>query len=174
VRIIGPPSVPVEIVFERMLGMKVEQRFRDDAVPELWDAAERYRIDPVGLVAQALKETGLGRFGGKVKFEFYNPCGLKTRHPDLFPGVTDGDNPLAHAMFPNWRVGALAHGQHVIAYAGWPELVTDLGDPIVDPRWDYVAGRHRLEDWAELGGKWAPSTTYGVEIEALMRRLGSP
>jgi N-acetylmuramoyl-L-alanine amidase len=135
--------------------------------PSLWSGAERYNIDPVGLVAQSYKETGAGNFPGRVKPEFYNTCGLKNRVLGLFPGVDDGDNPLAHARFASWEAGARAHAQHVRAYTGWP--VRD--DLVIDPRYWLVSGQ-KCEDWADLSGKWAPSATYGQEIEALMVRLG--
>lgn len=135
--------------------------------PALWWAAVRYGVDPVGVVAQSWKETGGGHFTGRVKPLFYNTCGLKIRHLDLFPGVTDGDNPLAHQMFPNWTIGALAHVQHLRAYAGWavPE------DELFDPRYVYVIGRDPVDTFEELSGKWAPSPTYGQEIVRLAQQL---
>jgi N-acetylmuramoyl-L-alanine amidase len=95
------------------------------------------------------------------------PRGIKIRNPDLFPGVTDDDRPLAHQMFANWEAGAAAQAQHVRAYAGCP--VT--GELIVDPRYVWVIGKHTLIEWSQLGGKWAPSPTYGTEIEQLMQKL---
>lgn len=144
-------------------------RFMGEMFDPLWEEALVYGIDPVGVVAQAYKETGGGQFAGKVRPEFYNPAGIKIRHQALFPGITDGDNPLAHAMFPNWAVGAAAHVQHLSAYAG---MRLDAGpEVIVDPRYTYVVGKYRLENFEELGGRWAPSLSYGVEIVAIARRL---
>lgn len=166
-RIIGPASATYATV-EKNLRARVglHPRFVNEMFPELWAAAVEYGLDPVGVVAQAGKETGWGNFTGNVKPEFYNTAGIKVRYNALFPGVTDGDRPLAHQMFPNWRVGAIAHVQHLRAYTGWP--VTD--EPIVDPRYQYVAA-HRLENFEDLGGKWAPSTSYGVELVGLARSL---
>jgi hypothetical protein len=166
VRIIGPSTADKASVAGRLAGMGGDKRFVGEMLNPLWSAAERYGIDPAGVVAQSYKETGGGKFGGKVKPEFYNTCGLKIRHQNLYPGVTDGDNPLAHAMFPSWEVGAEAHVQHLRAYAGWP--VTDL---IVDPRYVLVIGRHACESFAELGGKWAPTASYGTELVAIARKL---
>ena len=140
-------------------------RFVDEMVPELWAAAMEYGIDPVGIVAQSAKETGWGNYGGAVLPQFYNTAGIKIRHQSLFPGVTDGDRPLAHQMFPNWTVGAMAHAQHLRAYAGKP--VVGL---VVDPRYTLVNAPF-VSTWAGLGGRWAPSVTYGQEIEAIMMRL---
>lgn len=167
-RILGPPSVTVAHLSARLtLQADAHPRFLGEMFQPLWEAAESYTVDPVGMVAQAFKETGGGRYGGKVKPEHYNPCGLKIRHLDLYPGVTDGDNPLAHAMFPNWTTGCRAQAQHLRAYAGWPVHPENL----VDPRYTLVIGRHRCESFEELGGKWAPSLTYGQEIVTLARRL---
>lgn len=96
-----------------------------------------------------------------------NTAGIKVRHTDLFPGITDNDRPLEHQMFPNWEVGAVAQAQHVRAYAG----LAVTGELIVDPRYVWVIGHLSLTEWSELGGKWAPSPTYGVEIENLMQQL---
>lgn len=163
-RIIGPPSAPYAGVYSN--ATMSQEWFKDAVFTLLWDHSLAYNIDPVGVIAQAIKETGGGAYGGKVKREFYNTCGLKIRHQNLYPGITDGDNPLAHAMFPNWEVGTCAHVQHVSAYAG--QAIYDM---IVDPRYSYVIDKHWCENWTELGGKWAPSPSYGYEIEDIMKRL---
>lgn len=165
-RIIGPPSADRETVRSNLSTMSLHARFLGEMFLPLWEAALAYDIDPVGVIAQSYKETGGGVFGGKVKPEFYNTCGLKIRHQPLFPGLTDGDNPLAHQMFPSWSVGAVAHVQHLRAYAGWP-----VADLVVDPRYVFVIGKHIVESFAELGGKWAPSPSYGTELETIARQL---
>lgn len=165
-RILGPASALRATVEQNAAAQKgVHERFVDVMLPALWSAAGRYGIDPVGLVAQAYKETGGGNFTGKVKAEFCNPCGLKNRS-SLFPGVDDGDQPLAHARFANWSVGAHAHAQHLAAYAG-----LSIDDLIVDPRYELVVGRFQLEAFEELSGRWAPSATYGAEVVVIARRL---
>jgi hypothetical protein len=99
-------------------GLKAAPVFTNEIFPVLWDAGTKYDIDPVGLDAQSYKETGAGKFGGKVTPQFYNTAGIKIRDPGMFPGVTDDDHPLAHQLFPNWDTGAVAQAQHVLAYAG--------------------------------------------------------
>lgn len=164
-RIIGPPSASRSTVLGNLSGPDgAHPRFVAEMFPPLWDAAVEYTVDPVGVVAQAFKETGGGRFPGRVKPEFYNPCGLKIRHLGLFP-ETSGDLPLAHQMFPSWQVGARAHVQHLRAYAGWP--VTDL---VVDPRYPLVTGQW-CESFEDLSGKWAPAIDYGQALVAIARRL---
>lgn len=140
--------------------------------PELWDAAVLYGVDPVGVVAQSIKETGGGSFLGKVKPPFNNTCGLKItpQQQEMFPGVTDDDNPLAHATFASWQVGATAHVQHLRVWCDDP--VTEL---IVDPRYQVVVGllptRGPAVTWHDLGGRWTTSLTYGDEIEVIIERL---
>lgn len=167
-RIIGPPSATRSQVSGQLATLAPHPRFIADIFHPLWDAAEHYIIDPVGAVAQSFKETGGGQFAGKVKPEFYNPCGLKIRNQQLFPGITDDDNPLAHAMFPNWEVGTMAQIQHLRAYTGW---LVPIGELVVDPRYVFVVGRNTCENFSDLGGRWAPSPTYGNEIEALAKKL---
>lgn len=121
---------------------------------------------PSGSSRKAIRKPA-GHFGGKVKPEFYNAAGIKVRHPNLFPGITDDDLPLAHQLFPNWEVGAFAHAQHVCAYASKPIA----GELVVDPRYTLVKPNLNLKHWAELGGRWAPSGTYGVEIEQIIQEL---
>ena len=58
------------------------------------------------------------------------------------------------------------HRQHLRAYCNAP-----VQDAIVDPRYDWVIGRHDAVHFADLGGKWAPSATYGTEVENIMARL---
>ena len=166
-RMIGPPSATRTHVVGTLAGLAPTALFVNDMFPALWDAGLQYCVDPVGMVAQSYKETGGGAFSGKVKPLFFNTAGIKIRNPDLFPGVTDDDRPLAHQMFANWQVGAAAQAQHVRAYAGCP--VT--GELIVDPRYVWVIGKHTLTEWSQLGGKWAPSPTYGTEIEQLIQKL---
>ena len=170
-RIIGPPSASYAAALSRAGGG--HQRFPQEMFRPLWDAAVRYGIDPVGVIAQAWKETGGGRYGGQVRPSSHNTCGVKltAQQQREFPGVTDGDNPLAHAQFASWEVGAEAHVQHLAAYTG---LVVQ--HMVVDPRYWIVAaltsGGRPLEQWSEFGGgRWAPSPTYGAELEAIMRRL---
>lgn len=166
--IIGAPSATFSTVVAKLATVAPgrDPRFVGEMITPLWNAAEKYCIDAVGMVAQCGKETGWGTYKGNVRPTFCNPCGLKTRYGGQFPGIDDGDNPLAHERFASWNVGMEAFAQHLRAYAGIP--VKDL---IVDPRYTLVIGRYQARNFADLSGKWAPSLTYGQEIEAIAARL---
>jgi N-acetylmuramoyl-L-alanine amidase len=166
-RIIGPATADFSVVDINLGKMGAASLFRADILPALWEEAERYAVDPVGAVAQSYKETGGGKFGGAVTPQFYNTAGIKVRHLGKFPGVDDGDRPLAHAQFASWQIGARAHCQHLRGYANCP--VPD--DEIVDPRYWLVIGKHNAVNFEDLSGKWAPSSAYGSEIAAIGRKL---
>jgi N-acetylmuramoyl-L-alanine amidase len=172
-RIIGPPTADLSTVRANLARLGANTLFLDEILPAVWQAALHYAVDPVGAVAQSAKETGFGKFPGKVKPEYHNTCGLKRREElrRLYPGITDGDNPLAHADFPSWEVGAIAHIQHLRRYAGAP-----VAGPILDPRYHLVSDRSRCENFADLNGRWAGSggTTYGTDVEAIAARLSVP
>lgn len=171
-RIIGPASALYYTVLANLSkDAHVHTRFTNEMLPVLWNTGLRYTVDPVGVVAQAYKETDAGNYTGKVKPEFFNTCGLKVRHQNLtFTEYVDtqpllGDQPLAHAMFANWETGITAHVQHLRAYAGWP-----VEDMIIDPRYTYIANKW-CENFEDLSGKWAPALDYGQKIVEVARRL---
>jgi N-acetylmuramoyl-L-alanine amidase len=167
-RIIGPASATLDKVRANLTAMGATPLFINDILPQVWVAAERQYLDPVGLVAQSYKETGGGKFGRATTPKHFNTCGLKNYD---VTGQAD-DDPNAHAKFPpGWVVGAMAHAQHVRAYAGWPVSQFEV---ILSPRYVWVVGKYKLQNWSEFGGgRWAPSVTYGAEIEVLMARLQS-
>ena len=137
--------------------------FLDDMVPALFAVAVRYGIDPAVLIGQAAHETGWGLFGRAVTPEHHNTCGLKVKYP-----VGPDSNPDDHARFATWLDGATAHAQHLYAYMG-----RDLppGAVNIDPRWVWVYGNHAITTLEELGGKWAPSLTYGTTVALVVARL---
>lgn len=161
-----PNSITLQFVQGKLPGIGANALFINEIAPAIWRSAVKYGVNPVGAVAQAFKETGGGAFTGNVKAAFCNPAGLKLRYPNMFPGITDGDNPLAHTMFPTWEVGCEAFIQHLRAYVGPLE-----GHMIIDPRYVFVAGRYQVTTFEELSGKWAPSLTYGQEVVSIANRL---
>jgi glucan-binding YG repeat protein len=118
-------------------------------------------VNPAIAYVQAAKETGYGKFGGVIDESYNNPCGLKTS--------SGGDNydPDAHQKFDSWDEGVQAHMDHLALYAGadgYPKTDT------YDPR-HFVTIKGRAETVNSLGTKWAPSATYGEEINELYKDL---
>ncbi|HBZ6545753.1 N-acetylmuramoyl-L-alanine amidase [Clostridium perfringens] len=111
-------------------------------------------VNPAVAYAQSAKETGYGNFGGVIDATYHNPCGLKTRQ-----GGDDND-PNAHFRFENWNQGVQAHLDHLALYAGangYPRKDT------YDPRhFEGICGKAKTVE--ELGGAWAPSASYGLEV----------
>lgn len=120
-------------------------------------------VNPAIAYVQAAKETGYGNFGGVLDESYCNPCGLKNEE-----GGDDSD-PDAHKKFDSWEEGVQAHLDHLALYAGadgYPKKDT------YDPRhFKTIMGRCKTIN--ELGGanKWAPSETYGQEINTLYKSL---
>ena len=123
---------------------------------------------------QAAKETGYGRFGGVLDESYHNPCGLK------IPSGGDDYDPNAHKRFDNWEQGVIAHLDHLALYAGangYPKTVYVeswkderlASNETYDPRhigWfgttSGILGK--ATNAIDLGAKWAPSSSYGVEL----------
>jgi hypothetical protein len=105
--------------------------------------------------AQMCLETGYLKFGGLVKPEWNNFCGLGAIGPEQ-PGL----------IFPDSRTGVRAHVQHLKAYAATEPLKGDL----VDPRYKYVRkGSSPVIDG--LAGTWAADKMYAVKINDILQRL---
>ena len=123
------------------------QIFYDEAVAE--------GVDPGVVFAQAMKETGFLRFGGDVKIEQYNFCGL---------GATGGG--AAGQAFGSVRLGVRAQVQHLKAYASQE----DLKNAVVDPRFQYVTrGCATFAEYLGIqenpwGKGWATASNYGYSI----------
>jgi hypothetical protein len=105
--------------------------------------------------AQMCLETGYLKFGGLVKPEMNNFCGLGSIGPGQ-PGLS----------FPDPRTGVRAHIQHLQAYAAEGPLKGVL----VDPRYRYVR-RGASPAIYGLAGTWAADTAYGTKIGSVLRKL---
>jgi N-acetylmuramoyl-L-alanine amidase len=126
-------------------------------LPKLYiEQAEIEGVNHDIAFCQMCLETGFLRFGGQVKPEQNNFCGL---------GAVDGG--AAGASFPDPNTGVKAHIQHLKAYASTAPI-KQL--PIVDPRFDLVT-RGMFSSVHDLAGRWASDREYGIKIMALMRRL---
>lgn len=124
-------------------------------------APSHANVNPAIAYMQAAKETGYGNFGGVLNESYHNPCGLKTSI-----GGNDTD-PNAHQTFNTWDEGVQAHLDHLALYAGasgYPRSDT------YDPR-HFVTIKGSSVTVNALGGKWAPSLTYGQEINKMYNDL---
>lgn len=172
--IMGRPTMPPGRLQAALGALGAAPLFTAVILPALWRAATDYGLDPTAVAAQSAHETGMGRFGGRITPAWHNTAGVKVQDLDaalaVLPPGTTTDHPLCHAMFASWDQGAEAHVQHLRAYAQVP-----FSRPVVDPRYDLVArtsaGRSPVEHLADLGGRWAPSPSYGQALEDLAARL---
>lgn len=157
-KIIGPPTTTWEKIYPN-LRTQGTPLFADTMAPAIWAAALDYGVDPVVPVGQSAHETGYGRFGRALSAWHRNTCGLKVRDVKALEalGVTGDSNPLLHAQFATWRMGATAQVQHLWAYTGREVPAVAL----VDPRYDWVIGKHACVEVEDLGGHWAPNPDYG-------------
>ena len=118
-------------------------------------------VNPAIAYVQAAKETGYGKFGGVLDESYHNPCGLKTASGG---GDTDKD---AHQKFDSWDEGVQAHMDHLALYAGakgYPKKNTS------DPR-QFATKKGVATTVNALSTQWAPSPTYGEEVNALYKDL---
>ena len=127
-----------------------------------WKYAEECGgVNPGIAYVQAAKETGYGKFGGVLDESYKNPCGMKTSQ-----GGGDYDKD-AHQKFNSWDEGVQAHMDHLALYAGadgYPKANT------YDPR-HFVTIKGKASTTNSLGGRWAPSATYGEEVGKLYMNL---
>jgi hypothetical protein len=104
---------------------------------------------------QMCLETGFLRYGGLVKPEMNNFCGLGSLNVD-YPGES----------FSSPQIGVRAHIQHLKAYASEEGLNQEL----VDPRYRWV--RYGSAPTVEkLTGAWAADREYGNKIRGILERL---
>lgn len=132
----------------------------EELVELYWQEAGREGVRQDLAFAQALVETGHFRFGGDVKPEQNNFCGL---------GTTGGGVKGAHFETP--EIGVRAHIQHLLAYTAQKHPSTQ----VVDPRYD-MAHAIRLErglcdTWYKLNGTWAMSPNYSEKIMVVWQRM---
>ncbi|SUO99589.1 Sporulation-specific N-acetylmuramoyl-L-alanine amidase [Tissierella praeacuta] len=132
-----------------------------DLAPLFYDISLKAGVNPLVTYCQSAKETGYMKFGGVLNASFNNPCGMK-----VSSGGGDKD-PNAHKRFTSWKEGIQAQVDHLALYAGasgYPKT----GTP--DPRhFSFIKGTAPTVE--SLGGKWAPSTSYGTEIVKMIKEV---
>ena len=125
-----------------------------EVAPLYWHYGEIFGIRADVMYAQAAKETGFGKYGGRVLPEMNNWAGIKKY------GAT-GDATEDHESFLTPDDGVRAHFNHMSAYVG----VSPVGEThgryksVKSLKW---AGTVKFVE--ELGGKWCPDINYGYSI----------
>lgn len=132
-----------------------------DVIPYYWLYGKMTGIRPEVLFAQAGKETGYGKFGGRVLPEMNNWAGIKKYG-------ANGDATEDHESFDTPNDGVRGHFNHMCAYVG----LKPIGEP--HGRYKSVASL----SWAgtvkyveELGGKWCPDVEYGKALVELVEEM---
>lgn len=120
------------------------------------DEAQKEGVNYDVAFAQMCLATNYLRFGGWIKPEQNNFCGLGDAQ-----GSPEG------ATFPDVRTGVKAHIEHLKAYAS-TEMIKH--QPIVDPRFDYVP-RGVAPSVYDLARRWSSDPDYGERIMTILKRL---
>ncbi len=125
------------------------------------EEAQAEGVRPEIVFAQAMKETGWLQFGGQVKVEQCNFCGL-----GALDGATSGSADFSTYGENGVRMGIRAQVQHLKAYASTEPLANEC----IDPRFGYVK-RGVAPTVYDLAGKWASDKSYGEGLAKLVSEL---
>ena len=106
------------------------------------------------VFAQAMFETGNLRYGGLVKANQYNYCGLKNASGSAFQS------------FSSVRQGVRAHVQHLKAYAS----TRPLNNACVDPRFGLIS-RGCAPNLDDLSRRWSGESDYGARVNDYLKRI---
>jgi hypothetical protein len=155
--IMGKGMVPVEKLdaFLLLNNSTLDHEFTRNLVNFYIEEAVAEGVNHDIAFAQMCLETGFLRYGGLVKPEWHNFCGLGAIGPEQ-PGL----------VFPDPRTGVRAHIQHLQAYAS----DGPLNQALVDPRYRYVK-RGSSPSIDGLAGTWAADTRYSEKIAGILKRL---
>lgn len=156
-----------------------------DLAPVFYQKAKFLGLSPAVLYTQAAKETGYFKFGGVLDKSFRNTCGLK---------ITQGGGDYersAHKKFASWEDGIQAHADHLALYAGhmiYPKYNVETEQFTKSRGGTYNADRYKKNgttgdprhfpylhgsacNVTDLGGRWAPSKSYGTDILKMVNEL---
>ena len=137
-------------------------KYIKQTIPIYYDLAPRRNIAPDVLVAQAIVETGCGRYGGDSRP--WNMAGIKK-------GGNVGEEPRDFEPPDTAREGVRMHINHMCAYTG--------KDPIGKPHdrfYDARAAQESRGYWvrriSQLGnGVWATDPNYARAIRSHLDRM---
>ncbi|MGB3681365.1 MAG: glucosaminidase domain-containing protein [Rubrobacteraceae bacterium] len=134
-------------------------RYIMETIPLYYKLAPKTGIAPDVLVAQAILETGRGRYGGDSKP--WNMAGIKK-------GGRVGDEPRDFERPTTAYQGVRMHVNHMAAYTG----KKPIGTPH-DRFYDARAAQKNRGWWVTRisqlgGGAWATDTTYALKIRRIL------
>lgn len=160
---LGVPETNTPIIGDSLISMESAMAWAEangaselflDAAQYYWKYGELTGIRPEVLYAQAAKETGYGKYGGRVLPEMNNFAGIKK-----YGAVNDATED--HETFETRDDGVRGHFNHMSAYVGI--------DPIGEVHGRYYSVKTLA--WAgtvkyveDLGGRWCPDLYYGYAI----------
>ncbi len=128
-------------------------------IPIYYKMAPRRNIAPDVLVAQAMVETGYGRYGGDSVP--WSMAGIKKGGPV-------GDEPRDFEKPATARAGVRMHINHMAAYTGKKPIGTPH-DRFYDARAAQRARGYWVRNIGQLGGGvWATDTTYDDKIRSVL------
>ncbi len=138
-------------------------RYIKKTIPIYYRLAPKRNIAPDVLVAQAMIETGYGRYGGDSRP--WNMAGIKK-------GGNVGDEPRDFEKPATARAGVRMHVNHMAAYTG----KKPIGKPH-DRYYDARAAQKSRGYWvrriSQLGdGVWATDSTYDRKIRRVLNDMG--
>lgn len=151
--IMGESTISMESAIEWAKANNASDLFID-AAQYYWKYGELTGIRPEILYAQAAKETGYGRYGGRVLPEMNNFAGIKK-----YGAVNDATED--HETFATREDGVRGHFNHMSAYVG----IEPIGE--VHGRYNSVktlAWAGTVKYVEDLGGRWCPDLYYGYAI----------
>lgn len=163
---------PDQLLGKPMYGQKKVKRYARSVnssryimrtIPIYYELAKKRNIAPDVLIAQAMVETGYGRYGGDSKP--WNMAGIKK-------GGIVGDAPRDFERPRTARQGVRMHINHMAAYTG----KRPLGKPH-DRFYDARAAQKNRGWWvrrvSHLGdGVWATDSRYDRKIRRILNKMG--
>lgn len=163
---------PDKILGKRLYGQAKVKRYARSVgctryimktIPIYYKLAPRRNIRPDVLVAQAILETGRGRYGGDSRP--WNMAGIKK-------GGIVGDSPRDFERPRTARAGVKMHINHMAAYTG----KRPIGKPH-DRFYDARAAQKNRGWWVRRvshlgGGVWATDPDYDRKIRKILNDMG--
>ncbi|MDR1149167.1 MAG: glucosaminidase domain-containing protein [Spirochaetaceae bacterium] len=155
--ILGRGSIGSDKLAEFLLTVnpRIEKPFAQKFAQLYVDEAAMEGVNHDIAFSQMCLETGFLSFGGLVKPDMNNFCGLGA----IGPGQ-EGES------FPSTQIGIRAQIQHLKAYA----TEEPLKQPLVDPRYRWVRYGSAPTIY-ELAGAWAVDRDYGKKIKNILDNL---